>query len=539
MVEMYRLPLYIAVFFLILIPVIHIQAAVNVPVELNESLNLGRMPNKWKFRGDDNKGYRDPGYDDSKWETVDSLPHNWSDETRRPFSRQNICWYRLTITFSSAFHDKPLLLRLGPIEDADETYFNGIFIGSEGVIDGAGSRPRKFAGDKIRIYSIPSSLIRTAGPNVLSIRVQSLYPFKAGFAAVQSSALLGVSHFILKQFFIENLIQILIVIMIIFVSSLYIHHYIFQSYENRQAFFLITCIVIAVYYLMRSQFKFYISDDYMFLKGAEHISNFFMINLMMWFIFWTFPDTGTPLKKVRKYLMIGASAIPLISTAVILISRDIVFWHWYRINVADPLWIVPFVFIFWILIEHSVNGDNSIRNEKNALYMLIGFTGGFLCIFSDMLYDRAILTIGLLGHYAIFIVIILHYFITTLHWRNEYGFTERLRGLDSFSIIQRIENSMGEKKVFYDDEMNLKKFSEIIGIRQDQLSALINKVYKKNFNAFINEYRINEAKNIMLENRERTVISIVYAVGFNSVTAFQNAFKKTMNCTPTEFRKRL
>ncbi|RMF59660.1 MAG: AraC family transcriptional regulator, partial [Calditrichaeota bacterium] len=63
----------------------------------------------------------------------------------------------------------------------------------------------------------------------------------------------------------------------------------------------------------------------------------------------------------------------------------------------------------------------------------------------------------------------------------------------------------------------------------------------KNFNTFINDYRIKEARHILANDRERryTIEAVGEAVGFNSANAFYRAFKKFTGVTPSFFISQL
>jgi AraC-like DNA-binding protein len=71
------------------------------------------------------------------------------------------------------------------------------------------------------------------------------------------------------------------------------------------------------------------------------------------------------------------------------------------------------------------------------------------------------------------------------------------------------------------------------------LSVLINQNLHQHFFDFINEYRINAAKEILRNpsKKEFTILEILYEAGFNSKYSFNTAFKKHTGLTPTQFRK--
>jgi len=93
------------------------------------------------------------------------------------------------------------------------------------------------------------------------------------------------------------------------------------------------------------------------------------------------------------------------------------------------------------------------------------------------------------------------------------------------------------KKAYRNTELSRKIVSDETGLSVNQISEVINSVYKKNFSDWINDYRINEAKVLLLETT-LNIKEIYYEVGFNSKSAFNAAFKKRTQETPTLFRKR-
>ena len=70
----------------------------------------------------------------------------------------------------------------------------------------------------------------------------------------------------------------------------------------------------------------------------------------------------------------------------------------------------------------------------------------------------------------------------------------------------------------------------------------VSRYFKSNFNMtftdFINTYRLQSAANL-LENSSLKIIDIALECGFKSVRAFNDAFKKQLSCTPSEYRKKI
>jgi AraC-like DNA-binding protein len=97
---------------------------------------------------------------------------------------------------------------------------------------------------------------------------------------------------------------------------------------------------------------------------------------------------------------------------------------------------------------------------------------------------------------------------------------------------------MEEEKIFCDEDLSLARLAEELDITPYQLSQILNERLHRNFNAFINEYRIKESESYLIEDAKRSVVSVSFAVGFNTLATFYNAFYKVHGMTPTQFREK-
>ena len=76
-----------------------------------------------------------------------------------------------------------------------------------------------------------------------------------------------------------------------------------------------------------------------------------------------------------------------------------------------------------------------------------------------------------------------------------------------------------------------------LNIQEYQLRRLINlKLNYRNFNDFINQYRVEEAKEL-LKNTDQQILNISMEVGFASIATFNRIFKNLVQTTPSNFRK--
>ncbi|MDO6437818.1 helix-turn-helix domain-containing protein [Cyclobacterium sp. 1_MG-2023] len=98
-----------------------------------------------------------------------------------------------------------------------------------------------------------------------------------------------------------------------------------------------------------------------------------------------------------------------------------------------------------------------------------------------------------------------------------------------------------EKELFLNPDLSLRSLAEELDIHPNQLSWILNESIGKNFNAYINHYRIKEFKRLAKDPSKAhiTVIGLAYESGFNSKTVFNTYFKKETGLTPRQFLKNL
>jgi len=107
-------------------------------------------------------------------------------------------------------------------------------------------------------------------------------------------------------------------------------------------------------------------------------------------------------------------------------------------------------------------------------------------------------------------------------------------------IVSKIIMAMENEKAYQETELSLQSLAEKLGCPPYQVSQAINDGMNKNFYDLVNSYRVEEAKRLLLQpkNRNYTVLAVGFEAGFNSKTTFNTVFKKFTGLTPTDFRER-
>ena len=105
-------------------------------------------------------------------------------------------------------------------------------------------------------------------------------------------------------------------------------------------------------------------------------------------------------------------------------------------------------------------------------------------------------------------------------------------------LIERIVGAMQQDRFYARPGVTLEHLGEHLRVPVYQLRRAINRsMGYRNFNQFINHYRIEEASHRLKNEQSLPILSIALDVGFKSLSSFNQAFRATHGCTPTDFRK--
>lgn len=118
--------------------------------------------------------------------------------------------------------------------------------------------------------------------------------------------------------------------------------------------------------------------------------------------------------------------------------------------------------------------------------------------------------------------------------------SNKLKETDKREYLQRLNYYMETSKAFLNPDITLELLADEISVSPRLLSQIINETYNKNFKSYILEFRIKESMQILADSnyRKLTVLEILYKVGFNSKSSFNNQFKLYSNLTPQEYRSK-
>ena len=220
-----------------------------------------------------------------------------------------------------------------------------------------------------------------------------------------------------------------------------------------------------------------------------------------------------------------------------------------------------FIYLFFVnkmLNEYEVKIKSTMSsvNQINLRWISIGMNS-FLIIFGIMIFFILLFISGI-NAYSIYTTVVPLMVSIVILSIGYFGLTQpiiippeienskskkyeksSLTSENSEKYLNKLLNIMETEKPFLNNDLTLQKLAEMLSVSQHHLSQIINEKLNQNFFDFINSYRIEEAKTLLLDKRGEllTILAISEEVGFNSKSAFNVAFKKYTSMTPTQFKK--
>jgi len=108
---------------------------------------------------------------------------------------------------------------------------------------------------------------------------------------------------------------------------------------------------------------------------------------------------------------------------------------------------------------------------------------------------------------------------------------------ESENLVKRLIMKMEDEYLYRESTLTLDDLADLLGTNRGTLSHAVNACWGNNISDFINFFRIKEAKSLLLEkSSNRSIITIAFEVGFNSMANFNRVFKEKTGLTPKQYR---
>ncbi|MCK9423452.1 MAG: helix-turn-helix transcriptional regulator [Bacteroidales bacterium] len=314
------------------------------------------------------------------------------------------------------------------------------------------------------------------------------------------------------------------------IYSFFTSDYTFQYFLNwhkpiflvRQTSFLIGPLI---YFYVNSFLK---RKEFINVRSLFHFIPFITVILFL-LIFYRYNNHFIIWASVLNFfdiiLILVHNFIYIVLAVLSMRSMNISFLSFYkRITISPHITWLQIVLLGFIVVW--------IVNLNSFAFVTI-FQRDRWCAFTASIYA---LTAFLFVNALIFFLLLKPdvYYIITKYKNN------KLKDPDKREYLQRLNSFMETNKPFLNPEISLESLANEISVNPRILSQIINETYNKNFKGYISEFRIKESMKMLADSNHSklTILEILYQVGFNSKSAFNNQFKLYTNLTPQEYRSK-
>ena len=114
-----------------------------------------------------------------------------------------------------------------------------------------------------------------------------------------------------------------------------------------------------------------------------------------------------------------------------------------------------------------------------------------------------------------------------------------LARVDRDAMAAGLRRLFETEQVHRDESLNLATVGEMLGLSAHQLSELVNTEFGMGFPRLVRQYRVEDARRMLVEEPRASVLSIGLAAGFSSQSTFYVAFKELVGEVPGAYRQRL
>ncbi len=228
---------------------------------------------------------------------------------------------------------------------------------------------------------------------------------------------------------------------------------------------------------------------------------------------------------------------------------------YYYLTITSNLYVVTYLYICYRIVK------NALRQKKHTLSARIvqnirWFKNLLLTLFSIAILSTildVLPSLSMIDDYLTpFFLTVVVYGMGFMGIRQSEIFTTSEFSSDSKKyqksvltdemankILKKLAHLMEVERTFADSTLSLPKLAGMLRISTHHLSQVLNERLNRTFFNYINEHRVEFAKQKLLapDSQKYTMLELAYEVGFNSLSAFNTAFKKHTGMSPTAYKK--
>lgn len=319
-------------------------------------------------------------------------------------------------------------------------------------------------------------------------------------------------------------------------------------------------VILPIFYFVALAFdSLYYMEDYLFVWRDSAIVNFILLmatDLMPVISFLLIIQFVTnKLPKWQYWLILPFVAIESAFFAYIAsVGKEYCFtahkcFNSDKMHDLNHVIVASLVFLLLVfaLSKAQLHNERKSKAKKNKYWMIITLLGfNVLFLINDLLYIQNYINEDKYKLVGVIMKITFVYLVgssifrifTDLfdinHMRISYAKMPLTQ--EEETLANKIEQLLNVDKIYREMNIDRAYVASLLETKEHILSRIINMRFKKSFSALINDFRINEAKDL-IENTDQAITVISFDTGFSSITSFNRVFKDYTGMAPSKYRE--
>lgn len=240
----------------------------------------------------------------------------------------------------------------------------------------------------------------------------------------------------------------------------------------------------------------------------------------------------------------------ILPITLIVFVLGIIYPYW-SYNILWAKYIIPAIYLVWLLyimlagthlnviFKKILSKEDSLKDVE--IWMLSIYLGITVIWLGYTIGSYTSYIVGALSFSFVLYLIILFWILKrkkkNLFFEENIKYADKkIDSQEAKSIAKDLSIIMQEKKLFENPNLKLADVAKEINIQPYNLSQYLNDNLGKSFTLFLNEYRIEAAKVLLMQKDEYTTEAVGYECGFNSKSTFYSTFKKITGSTPANYK---
>lgn len=179
--------------------------------------------------------------------------------------------------------------------------------------------------------------------------------------------------------------------------------------------------------------------------------------------------------------------------------------------------------------------NDNVKKQLNliSIFLMAIWFAYLLNEVSGFPYISGAILYSVLIYFSLILIINKGYVINTTNAKYQ---KTGLKTDENERIFNSLKQLLETESIYRDNTISLAKLAKRINTSTHSLSQVINEGFQLTFFELIGHYRIEKAKELLITAPNTKVSEIAFDVGYNSLSAFNTAFKKSTGLTPSKFR---